>query len=471
MKKILLTFLIIIIALTLFACKKDKFTAQNTYVMELEIDENVSGKQTLYFTNDIVDGLDELRFHLYANAYRKDAIHKAYKSDLIHYGGIEITGCKVGSAEAEYSLNEDKNILTVKIAPLKLKKKTEVTIEYVVTLPECNLRLGKYNDTVNLGNFYPVLAVYEDGWREDAFSLVGDPFYSETANYEVTVRAPLTMEIACTGEIVRRVVENGGRTMKIAAKNVRDFALVGSKKFKLMSKSTAGVRIYYYYITDSKAEQTLNAAADAIKLFGEAFGKYPYESYSIVETSFAYGGMEYPMLSFISSSESDKERVAIHETAHQWWSLIVGTDGIKESFIDEGLATFCTSYFYLLKGNEQTFIDDHNKMRTDYQNFLKLKSMSNADYIPRLDLSINEYTSNEYNMLCYNVSSLMFNSVYEIVGKQAMEKSLRLFYEENKFSIAGKQQLYSAFNRGCNRNVGKLFDSWISGATQTFAGQ
>lgn len=470
MKKILLTFLIIILLLLMFACQKDDYEAQNTYVMELDIAENISGKQVLYFTNDIKDGLDELKFHLYANAYREDAVNKAYKKSLLKYGGIDVSSCKADGADTAYSLNEDKNILTVKIPSLKLKKKTEVAIDYVVTVPECNLRLGRYNNTLNLGNFYPVLAVYENGWREDAFSPIGDPFYSETANYEVTVRAPLTMEIACTGGIVRRVVEDGHRIMKVSAKNVRDFALAGSSKFKLMTKSAAGTRIHYYYITDNKASDTLNAAVDAIKLFGEAFGKYPYESYSLVETAFAYGGMEYPMLSFISSSEPDKARVAIHETAHQWWSLAVGSDSIREGFIDEGLATFCTSYFYLLKGEEQIFEDDHNKIRTDYQNFLKLKIMANASYSPRLDLSISEYTSNEYNMLCYDVSSLMFKSVYDFVGKEAFESSLKILYEENKYGLANKQKLYSAFNRGCNRDIGKVFDSWISGATQTFYG-
>lgn len=470
MKKILLTFLIIIAAMMLFACEKQKDQAQNTYFMELDIDENINGKQVLFFTNYIKDGLDELKFHLYANAYREDAANKAYKKSMLKYGGIDISSCSADGAETNFSLNEDKNILTVKIPSLKLKKKTEVTINYVVTVPECNLRLGRYNSTLNMGNFYPVLAVYEDGWREDAFTTVGDPFYSDTANYEVTVKAPLAMEIVCTGDIVRRVVEDGHRIMKVQAKNVRDFALVGSSKFKLMTKSVAGTRIQYYYISDPKAMETLNAAADSIRLFGEVFGKYPYESYSIVETAFAYGGMEYPMLSFISSSEHDKARVAIHETAHQWWSVAVGSDSIREGFIDEGLATFCTSYFYLLKGEEQVFIDDHNKMRTDYQNFLKLKNMTNASYAPRLDLSLNEYTSNEYNMLCYNVSSLMFKSVYELSGRKAFESSLKIFYEENKYGLANKQNLYSAFNKGCNRDVGKVFDGWINGVTQTFYG-
>ncbi|MDD4316479.1 MAG: M1 family metallopeptidase [Clostridia bacterium] len=470
MKRILLTFLIIMSVILFVACEGKAKGAENKYVMELEVGEDIRGKQTLVFTNGIKDGLDELKFHLYANAYREDATNKAYKNSLLKYGRIEIQSCKVGGAEAQHSISGDKNILTVKIPSMKMKKKTEVFLEYVVTVPQCNLRLGRFNDTVNMGNFYPVLAVYDNGWREDAFSLVGDPFYSEIADYEVTVKAPLTMELACGGNIVSRLIENGSRIMKISATGVRDFAMVGSAKFKLMTKSVGGTMLRYYYIKDAKASDTLNEAADAVRLFGEAFGKYPYESYSLVETAFAYGGMEYPMLSFISSSEPDKAKVAVHETAHQWWSVSVGSDSIRESFIDEGLATFCTNYYYLLKGEKQIFIDNHNKSKTDFQNFLKMKTMANASYVPRLDLSINEYTTNEYNMLCYEASGLMFKSVYDIAGQTGIEKSLQIFFEENKFKIADKEKLYSAFNKGCGRDVGRIFDSWISGATQTFYG-
>lgn len=474
MKKFLLVVLMVLLVFMCFACNKGagKDLNNNKYIMDIVIDEDINAKQTLIFNNTLKDNLNELKFHLYANAYSENAANKAYKDNLLKYGGIEIISLKANGNEAYYSLNQDNDMMTVKIPKLKMNEKVEVYMEYKLTLPECNLRLGKYNDMINLGNFYPVLAYYEnDKWREDSFTIVGDPFLSSISDYEVTVTAPANMIIACTGDIESSDVVENVKTIKVNAENVRDFALVASNKFNVMTKMVKKTTVYYYYYNDEEPGKTLNTAANALNLFSNAFGKYPYNSYRVVETAFAYGGMEYPMLAYISSSERDKENVVVHETAHQWWSLIVGNDSINESFIDEGLATFSASYYYLLNKQEDKFKEEQTRYNTNYLNFIKLKKASDPEYVPNMNMPLKDFEANEYNAICYDKASVMFKTVYDFIGRKKFEKSLRIFYEENQYRVAKKENLYEAFNKGAGTDIGRIFESWIEGSAQTFSMQ
>lgn len=472
MKKISFVILILVLVVACFACgsKLSKSNEGNKYTIDMTISDDIEVKQSLHFNNTMVENLEEIKFNLYANSYREDAQYKAYKDTLLKYGGIDISKINIGDSEATYSYNEDKSILTVNTSPLKINQTVDIDMEYTVIIPSGNLRLGKYTDTTNIANFYPVLAVFEnDKWREDSFSRVGDPFYSVTADYAVTIRSKKELQIACTGDIVSNNVDGENRIIVSEASKVRDFAIVASDKFKVMNKVAGDTTVYYYYLVDDAPRKTLQTAVDALTLFGEAFGKYPYKSYSVVETAFLYGGMEYPNLVYISTNCEDKEGVVVHETAHQWWYGLVGNDNINDSYIDEGLATFSTSYYYLLKGDKEKFIKEQGEIDKGYQEFIKLKQKQSPDYVPKMDLPLYEYTSNEYNKLCYDKSSLMFKSIYDMVGKRKFEKSLKLFVKENEYGIAKKEDLYLAFNKGCGTDIGKVFDAWIDGTILTFS--
>ena len=60
-----------------------------------------------------------------------------------------------------------------------------IYVAYTLTLAEVNHRTGVTEHTVNLGNFYPVLCVWEagSGFRECVYAANGDPFYSACADY------------------------------------------------------------------------------------------------------------------------------------------------------------------------------------------------------------------------------------------------------------------------------------------------
>ena len=184
-----------------------------------------------------------------------------------------------------------------------------------------------------------------NGWNLDPYYKVGDPFYSEVANYKVSITTPKEIIVAASGKIISEREDGDKKTYKIEGQLIRDFAWAASKDFVVKEKKVEDTIIKVYSINnDSKLiNESLKIGENSIKIFNKIFGKYPYGWYSIVNTEFP-SGMEYPGIVFISNDYFHKylidilEKVIVHETAHQWWYGIVGNNQVDEAWLDEGLA-------------------------------------------------------------------------------------------------------------------------------------
>ena len=176
--------------------------------------------QRVNYINDSADGLSEIRFNLYPAAFREDAklspvtdehIGLAYY-DGTSYGNVTITNVAYNSQSTDYEvIGVDKTLLSVKtVKELKGGESAVVSIDYTVNLPKTHTRFGITKSGANLCNFYPVVCPYENGaFREAPYYAVGDPFYSEVANYNVTMFYPSSGIMAATGSECEKYVENG----------------------------------------------------------------------------------------------------------------------------------------------------------------------------------------------------------------------------------------------------------------------
>ena len=328
-------------------------------------------------------------------------------------------------------------------------------------------RTGINDDTVNLANFYPVLCGVENGaFYECNYYANGDPFFSDTADYRVTFTRDKDLVVAASGELVSETESNGKLTSRYTINSARSFAFVLSEKFKVISDEIDGSEILYYYYDDASAEESLATACSALEFFGDEWGRYPYKSYSVVQTPFVQGGMEFTALSYICAdleSAAYKE-VIIHETAHQWWQTVVGNNEITHPFIDEGLAEYSVVLFYeahpeygftrdsLIKSAEQT-----------YKLFCSVYAKVVGNLDTTMTRSVPEYSSEyEYVNLAYVKACIMFDYLRQTVGDDLFFAGLKRFYDENAFKIATPESLIGAFERaGANSNG--FFESFLNG--------
>lgn len=485
MKKIVSLLLVIISVIIFSSCSGneiDKVSKDlSTYTIEAVFDEQnmeIYANQNLQYINNEELPLSELCFHLYPNAYREGAsispinqqsITKAYPNG-ISYGSIDIIKAELKGEQCSFTIGgEDMNILTIALKEqLYPGDKITVDLEYNINLPNTLHRFGYNVNTVNLGNWYPVLCVYENGsYQTTPYYSNGDPFYTDCANYIVNITMPDTYKGAFTGNIINVSSQEGTSTYQCQAKVVRDFAAVLSKNFQVLTAEVEDVAISYYYYDDEESAASLEIAKESILTYNSLFGKYPYTTLSVVETGFMHGGMEYPTLVYISDAiigDSYKETI-VHEIAHQWWYAVIGSDQVNNAWLDEGLTEYSTVLFYENNpkyniSREQMIIATQNSYKLFVDIFQQISGTADTS----MNRAVNKYNSeSEYVYMTYVKGELMFDAVRTSIGKEKFYKGLKRYYEDNKYMNASPASLITALERGSETKLEGFMNSWIEG--------
>ena len=485
MKKILLFLLFCTSIFTFCGCKKNEdilSLSKNLTNYEIEINLNTENKtaeakQVIDYVNSTNTILKNLKLHLYVQNFREGATESVVASTKLNlaypngmsYSKFEMNRLLVDDLDTTIVFENDyDSILSIDLQnSLMPNERINIEMEYSFTIPNCNHRFGYGENTINLANFYPIMCVYENGdFNTNGYNANGDPFYSEMANYRVDIITDNQYIVAGTGEKKVKSLENNITKTSFSANLVRDFAMVISNKFEVISKEIEKTKVEYYYFNDQNAESNLNTGIDALKTFSKLFGKYLYSTFSIVKTDFVHGGMEYPNLIMISSSienEDDYKNVIIHETAHQWWYAMVGNDEFNYPWLDESLTEFSTLLFY---DNNEGYNLNHKEMidasKSNYTLFVTVYE----DVLGKIDTSmraVDQYsTEPEYTYCTYVKGVLMFESLYQLVGKDKFVKSLKEYFESNKYTNAKPENLISSFEKVCKKSLTSFFESWTT---------
>ena len=463
-------------ALPFYGC--DGGGKRTTYEIDCEFDgATVSGTERVSFYNSTDNSFKELKFNLFPNAFRKGAKYSPVSAQYYHqaykwgesFGGTEISAVRIDGENAEFSVcGEDMNVLSVSLgAEVFPDERATVEIDFKTDLAKVVARTGVNADTVNLANFYPVLCGIENGgFYECVYYANGDPFFSDPSDYTVTFTRDKSLIAAASGELISETEKDGKITSRYAIKNARSFAMTLSDKFLIASEKSGDTDVFYYYYDDAEPEQTLRAAVSALKFFAGKWGEYPYKTYSVVQTPFIQGGMEFSALVFISDGleSAAKKEVAVHETAHQWWQTVVGNNEIKHPFIDEGLAEYSVVLFYethleygytrenLIAAAEQT-----------YKIYCSVYDRIVGETDTTMTRAIPEYTSEyEYVNISYVKACIMFDYLRQTVGDGKFFSGLKRFYDENAFKTATPESLVGAFERAGADSNG-FFESFFNG--------
>ena len=437
--------------------------------------ENVS------YYNKTDSTLGELKFHLYPNAFSKNATvckavndtqsSRAYPNGFSE-GNIEVTSVMAEGKEAQFAISgADSNILAITLEDgVQANSKVNLSISFNLTIPNCEHRFGYGKNTLSLGNWFPIACVYEAGeFITDGYSPNGDPFFSEVANFSVAMSYPSKLTMVATGNIESVDTKQDMTTSIYSAKVVRDFACVFSEKFEVKSALVGNTTVSYFYYDDTSADNHLKASVDALTTFNSCFGQYPYKVLNVVKTNFLQGGMEYPQLVYISDAienEADIVNVIVHEISHQWWYGVVGNNECENAWIDEGLAEFSTALFY---DKNPTYGKTSREVLDNALSSYLLFVDVYHDVYDELDTSMNRNihnfkTETEYVYLTYVKSVLMFDSICDIVGKENVEKSLQTLYKDNMFDIVKPVDVIAAFEKVTHKKLASFINSWLDGS-------
>lgn len=452
------------------------------YNMELIYNDDTKslfGSAEVDYINSSQDTLNEVFFHLYPNAFREGAKFKPVSEQRMNdayingesYGSIQVKNVKVNDKDVTFSIGgQDEDILIVPLtSQLYPNSRTTISFEFDVTIPNIKHRFGYTDSAINLGNFYPIACVYENGaFDTSPYSYNGDPFYSNISNYKVKITLQNDFVVASTGELEKKESSDDKTTYSYSAQAVRDFAMSISKKFKTISDKVDGININYYYHSDTQPEKSLETAIKSVSTFNDLFGKYPYNVLNVVETSFVHGGMEFPNIVFISDdlqSYEEYTNVIVHEIAHQWWYGVVGDNQNENGYIDEGLAEYSCILFY--ENNPEYEMTRQEIVGNDLKSYLLFAEIYGDlfdNFDTSMDRKLTDYnTEPEYTYMAYVKSVLMFDNLRQLIGDNDFMKGLKQFYSDNQMQFATKETLTIAFESASNMPLTSFFDSWIDG--------
>ena len=248
-------------------------------------------------------------------------------------GGCDAPGIEVAVARGGRAARRESGCTALLV---RLGRRVEpggrgvLTLRLRVRAPRQVDRFGRWRGVAYFGNALPLLAVGErpaGGWPP--YSRIGEAFVSEVAAWRARIALPRGIRAATTGTTVRE------RPLVVRAPQARDFA-VAAGRLRRTVRRAGGVRIAFWTARRGlRTRAALDAAADALRAFGTAWGPYPGRELDLVDAPL---GMEYPELVLTAP----RRQVVAHEAAHQWWWGLVGSDQAAHPWLDESLAQYAS---------------------------------------------------------------------------------------------------------------------------------
>ena len=446
---------------------------KNIYKLNVKLDtnlKNLTGEEKLTYVNKSKVPLKEVYFHIYPNAYKERSTTPAQFGfnetfpDGFSAGSVDIKDVSTNGKASDFEISgRDKTILRIPLSEeLKPGKKVDFSLNFIVKIPKGKDRLSYYDTSYNFGNWYPIAAEYDDkGWHLDAYYSMGDPFYSTVSDYKVNITVPKDYIVAATGESDQGKIKDNLKTYSFSEKNVRDFAFTTSDKFKVKEEKVDGINIKCYGLgTDDELSDEMDYVKNSIETFNKFFGKYPYKTYSVAESSFLTG-MEYPGIVFISNNPSFKkngfyESIVVHETAHQWWYGVIGDDEVNEAWLDESFACYSENIY-------------NESVKSSRGDFLKLKDYYNTYAKTNPDKKVmlkpvQEFEDDmEYSILVYYKGAVMLDDFREKVGDEEFFKIIQTYYNKYKYKVTKTTDFIEVANEVTGKNWNSYFNKWLKG--------
>lgn len=449
----------------------------NEYKIDVElneVDKTYIGKQYTTYVNDTGVTLEELYFHIYPNAFKTlesaPIIFNQVFEDPLSYknGYMDILRVKDKNIDLEYSLlSNDSTILNVKLKkPLKTGESMTISMDYKGWFPNSKDRFGYGDKTINAGNWYPILCKYDKNeWNLEPYYKLGDPFYSDIANYKVNITTSKDIVIASSGSILSEKIKEDKKIYNIEGKLIRDFAWVASADFKLKELIVDSTNVKLYYLDDNvdMADYALKVGLDSIGIFNRIFGKYPYSQYSIVMTEFS-SGMEYPGIVFIGndyflySRRKILEQIIVHETAHQWWYGLVGSNQVKEAWLDEGLTTYSETIYikekYGKKVAEDYFFDNVVAGYEYGKTYLGMDQSFNKH--------LEEFSGwDDYGILVYTKAAMFIEDIKVNYGEKVLYNILSDYFERFKYHNATSEDFIKVCQDITKTDMKEMVEKWM----------
>ena len=340
-----------------------------------------------------------------------------------------------------------------------------------------------------LATSYPMLVVRDgDEWRRKIEPSVGDIVFNDVADYEVSVTTAPGLEVFTSAPENSR---SDRQTRTFSGSALRQFAILVGKGLRSEHTEVNGVKITSIYQPDHErvGKRALAIAANALRVFTNAFGPLPYKAITVAEAPLVagLGSTEFSGFNVIASAfyvDFDspavrnlpelirEQRPSVEESlewtvgylvANQWWGSAVGNDPSREPVLDEALSCWSSLLYYRSSyGNEKAASVLDEQVRGVY----RLYRTFGGDDMDANRPSRDYRNTFQYAAIVTAKGALMFVELQDTLGEDKVVAALRNYYQANLLEIAQLDDLRSALVAEApieqRRMIGRTFTRWLS---------
>ena len=489
------------VLLALLAIAPDSAAPRVDYRIEARLDEDAQvlrGRALVRYENRSGHTLDSLYFQQHLNAFRPNS---AWARREAGYGqmrfqelgpdehaferlrAVRIDGRSVA---ATYPYAPDSTIFSVPLArPLASGAAVEVQIDWDARPSTVPRRQGRSGRQFDFAQWYPRIAVFEEGaWQLQPLLPQGE-FYGEFASYDVTLDVAADQILAATGVPVagdpgwaavnagtsepqlRRDAyapkpavalghltggaATGRKRVRWRAEDVHHFAWNTSPDFIYEGGAWRSTPLHVLYLeTDTLWDDgvELGYLRESLDWLANTFAPYPYPQLTASRRVERSGATEFPMLMMNSSGSRGQ---VMHETVHMYAHAILASNEWAEAWLDEGMAEFLTRWFWEDVGQPQwqAVIDT-------------MAARERAGATQEIATPAAEFRDpRTYSQMSYARTALVLRMLREYLGADVMREVLRSYYRDNAFSHVEESDFRRAAETVSGQDLDWFFDQWL----------
>lgn len=477
---------------------------------------SITASETIVYKNNAPDALTFIWFHIWPNAYKNEstALMQQLKNDTArsrkkeNFGQGYIEGLaftvngKTATTEPHPNPQYIDIIKLVLDKPLQPGDSITIATPFTIQLPPYFSRSGYADGEFMACQWYPKPAVYDkSGWHEFPYLDMGE-FYSEYATYSVDITLPADYVVGATGvlqtkseldtyksigkknaanrngepEKYRYTGKEKTKTLSYYAEQVPDFAWFAEKGFviqydtlQLQNGKTVDAFSFYHNKKETIWNNSIDYIKDGARKYGEWIGEYEYPVVQAVEgpKNNSSGGMEYPMITLITSPDAKVETldgVIAHEVGHNWFMAMLGSNERAHTWMDEGLNSYFQFRYEAEKYRSNSIFGDaipEEVKKKDVKEFQGMiyNAISQIPMNSPMDIPAEKFkSSEEYGMVSYVKTALWLYMLETVVGRDKIDKALHIYFNKWKFKHPQPEDMQTAFEEAIDAKLDKYFE-------------
>ncbi|MCL2570903.1 MAG: M1 family metallopeptidase [Defluviitaleaceae bacterium] len=438
------------------------------YDVSITIDpgtRTVSGISRTTFSNRTGEPLGTIVIRVFFNAFNEGNAHyfsEFERSIFRHghsYGYMDIQHVSMNNEDVEYNL--ESTVLTLyPDEPLSPGETVQLVLQYNAYVPSIAHRTGANQQAMWFGMFLPVVAAQDDsGWIINDYYPAGDPFVLNMASFEVEIITPADYIVAGTGVILDEIIseETDRRITVFTSSSARCFAFAVSPYFQRESITVEGVDVHlYYYTLDLPIDDIMEIIYASVGHMSNRVGAYPFDHIRVVETDMFLSGVSFSNIVFMNTAtlRQPNSQALSRVLGQQWFSYVVGSNQVTESWLDKGLIRYITAeLFYLRPLDLRNYMAEEHALIYGRTDLFMTRSLGSFD------------SWMDYFHTHHIKSMLMFNALHNQMGDRLFWELVRQYFQTFYLQVASGADFISLAEEIYGDSLQDFFRQWIRAGT------